>query len=658
MKQTWPELKRWRRLASKLTEIVERVNFEAHLVENDPRSMPDEMTGAKSTKCRTSSGRTRECRRLPCNIGAFLLECGITLSRHIVYRVVDALPSHPTPGHSGCGAAVAGTAAGERGEQPHRCEVGTGNPRRAGGRRGWGGAPGTGYAVAGRDALEPVGPSPTRGHGRAVCGNAGRGELGGDGDCAGPRVSRAKGRAGAGYGKARPGGASPSRGRGRGAAAEYPASERGARSNAAGAPPTCSPLGRAAHLNGPKGRAAGGTEDHEGGGKPLARTAPGRRHLRFLVLEALAGGGGGSDAGLWEIAASIATAHHEVGSAAPGGLPPNERMLELGRGVKLATGDMEHAGLVQIGAGGRMQITASGRALLGKIGEMAGGAGSAGAPTQKGSAAGRWKAKPAISDRFLRELSPAYREWQDGGPEEGAAGRGADYNAKMSSGIVAVIDMLGTAKAWKTRDLPELQRLWNKLSGFTEDVLRPEEGFAVTTESDAIIVTGSGHSAADLLRAFGGSSWRIVVRGLQIGVPMRGCVAAGEYCASPRGLVMGKTVDEAKRWHGRARWIGITATPSAGSVLDEVVRADAAGTDPVRRCYAKYDIPSKLGMDAAWAVNWPWQCEETGMGGGAAEMMRIIRDGQKKAPDDDAALKWANTGKFCGDMISGWDPFT
>ena len=663
MKQTWPELKRWRRLASKLTEIVERVNFEAHLVENDPRLMPDEMTEAKSTKRRTSSGRTssgrtRECRRLLCNIGAFFLECGITPSRHIVYRVVDALPSHPTPGHSGCGAAVAGTAAGERGGQPHRCEVGTGNPRRAGGQRGWGGAPGTGYAVAGRDALEPVGPSPTRGHGRVVCGNAGRGELGGDGDCAGPRVSRAEGRAGAGYGKARPGGASPSRGRGRGAAAEYPASERGTGSNAAEAPPTCSPLGRAAHLNGPKGRAAGGTEDHEGGGKPLARTSPGRSHLRFLVLKALAGNGGGSDAGLLEIAASIATAHHGVGGAAPCGRPPSEQMLELGRGVKLATGDMEHAGLVQLGTGDRMQITASGRALLGKMGEVAGGSSSAGAPTQEGSAAGGWKAEPAISDRFLRELSPAYREWQDGGPEEGAPRCGAGGDAEMSNGIVAAIDMLGTAKAWKARDMPELLRLWDGLSGFAERVLRPEDGFVVTTESDAIIVTGSGHSTADLLRAFGGSSWRIVVKGLQIGVPMRGCVAAGEYCASPRrGLVMGKTVEEAKDWHNRAQWIGIAATPSAGFVLDEIVRADAAGIDPVRHCYAKYDIPSRRGTDAAWAVNWPRQCEETGMGGGAAEMMRIIRDGQKKAPDDDAALKWANTGKFCGDMISGWDPF-
>ena len=142
--------------------------------------------------------------------------------------------------------------------------------------------------------------------------------------------------------------------------------------------------------------------------------------------------------------------------------------------------------------------------------------------------------------------------------------------------------------------------------------------------------------------------------GLQIGVPVRGCVAAGEYSIGPRGLVMGRAVAEAKECHDRAQWIGIAAAPCAGFVLDEIVRADAAGADPVRRCYAKYAIPSKSGADAGWAINWPRQCEETGMGGGAAGMMRIIGDGQKKAPDENAALKWANTGKFCDDMIRGW----
>ena len=558
----------------------------------------------------------------------------IASGRHIIFPALDVLQCHPDPSRSARTQPAVDVIAGRQGG------IGMGV-------RGCVDAPpGTEHAAEGRGALKLENPGSVRRRALGVDGHARQGEPRGGGNDAGLGEGRARSRASAGRlgGKMQPGGA---------AAAGWRT-----RAGATGSQPARSPRSPAAHPNGPKGRAAGGTEDHEGCRKSLARTAPGRSRLRFLVLEALAGSGSGSDAGLPEIAAGIAAAHHEVGSAAPGGLPPNERMLELGRGVKLAAGDMEHAGLVQLGAGGRMQITASGGALLGKIGEMAGGPGSAGAPTQKGSAAGGGKAEPAISDSFLRELSPAYREWQDGGPEARAPRRGAGGDAKMSSGIVAAIDMLGTAKAWKTRDLPELQRLWDELSGLAERVLRPEDGFAVTTESDAIKVTGSGHSTADLLRAFGGSSWRIVVKGLQIGVPMRGCVAAGEYCTGPRELVMGRAVDRAKEWHDRAQWIGIAAAPSAGSVLDEIVRADAAGADPVRRRYAMYDIPSKSGTDAGWAVNWPRQCEETGTGGGAAGMMRIIRDSQKKAPDESAALKWANTGKFCDDMIRGWDPIS
>ena len=410
------------------------------------------------------------------------------------------------------------------------------------------------------------------------------------------------------------------------------------------------PARRAGTLVGRRGAGGKNPGRRRGGGRE-ATAVPGRSRLRFLVLEALADGAG---AGLRGIAAGIAAACLGTGAAAPGVRLSGGPRRELDRNVELAAGDMEHAELVRRGTGGRMQITAGGRALLSRMGEAVGEAGSAGAAGREGGAGG-WRTKPAISNSFLRKLSPAYREWQDGGPEARAPRRGAGGDAKMSSGIVAAIDMLGTAEAWRTRDLVDLHRRWDELSGLAKRVLRPKDGFAVTTESDAIKVTGSGHGTADLLRAFGRSSWRIVVKGLQIGVPVRGCVAAGEYCTGPGELVMGRAVAEAKEWHDRAQWIGIAAAPSAGSVLDEIVRADAAGADPVRRRYAMYDIPSKSGADAGWAVNWPGQCEETGIGGGAAGMMRIIKDGQKNAPDESAALKWVNTGKFCDDMIRGWD---
>ena len=477
---------------------------------------------------------------------------------------------------------------------------------------------------AGRAARKPAELWEAGGGGREVAGDITRGGAAAGGGSPG---------SGGGAGKA------PAAGGGRGA----PALGRRTGEGAGGRrPPARLRRSRAAR---PGGRAA----DRGAGGKPPGRV-PGRSLLRFLVLETLAAGGSVDMLG---VATRIAVAHLGAGGATLDAYLAGGRGTELDRGVRLAAGDMAHAGLVRLGPGGRMQIAAGGKALLDKIGEMGGAGGSAGEQALEGDAGG-WKTKPAISNEFLRRLSPAYREWQDGGPAEGQPSRVTGGSAKISNGIVATIDMLGASEAWRTRDQVELHHLWTELIGLAKRVLRPKDGFAVTAESDAIKVTGSGRSAADLLEAFGRSSWRIVVRGLQIGVPVRGCVAEGEYCAGNTGLVTGRAVAVAKEWHDRAQWIGIAAAPSAGDVLDGMERA---GAGSVRECYVKYDIPSKSGTDEGWAVNWPRQCEETGMGGGAAAMMRIIRDSRKRAPDESAALKWANTGEFCNRMIRRRSPF-
>ena len=142
----------------------------------------------------------------------------------------------------------------------------------------------------------------------------------------------------------------------------------------------------------PPARRAGTPVGRRGaGGKNLGRqrgvgreatAVPGRSRLRFLVLEALADGAG---AGLRGIAAGIATACLGTGAAAPGARLPGGPGRELDRNVELAAGDMEHAGLVRRGTGGRMQITAGGRALLGRMGEAVGEAGFRGG----GGAGGR-----------------------------------------------------------------------------------------------------------------------------------------------------------------------------------------------------------------------------------------------------------------------------
>ena len=381
--------------------------------------------------------------------------------------------------------------------------------------------------------------------------------------------------------------------------------------------------------------------------KRRGTTVPSRSELRLLVLRALAGG---SAVGLSSLATGTAASRSGQGAGTLDAYLAGEWRGRLDRGVELAANDLARAGLVRLTPANDMQISSDGRALLGATGEVL---------ARANAAVERSRMRPALSNALLRKLSPAYRQWQDGPPlaATGEQIRKAVGRPERTIGIVAAIDMLGTKEAGRERGQIELQYLWKGLADLARRILRPEDGFAVTTESDAIKVMGSGRSTAYLLKAFGMASWRIVAKSMQYNVPVRGCVAVGVYYAGLENLVTGSAVNEANAWHDRAQWIGVAATPSACAVLDAMEKADAVGLDAMHEYYARYDIPSKTGADAAWAVNWPRQCEATGKGGGTKGMMQIIRAGLGRSPDKGAERKWLNAGKFCDSVICGWDPY-
>lgn len=383
------------------------------------------------------------------------------------------------------------------------------------------------------------------------------------------------------------------------------------------------------------------------GRKAYSTAIPRRSELRLQVLGSLANG---SAAGLPKVTANVAASCFGAGMGTLDAYLAGARRARLDKSAELAANDLARAGLVRLTPANDMQISAAGRSLLAAMDGMLANA---------GGGAGRGGMRPAISDAVLSDVSPAYRQWQYGPPA--AAAEGARHRTegfpRETSGIVAAIDMLGTSKAWETRDQIKLQYLWKDLVDLARQVLRPEDGFGVTTESDAIKVTGGGRPTAELLKAFGMASWRIVVRSMQYSVPVRGCVAAGSYCSGLENLVTGRAVEEASVWHDRAQWIGIMAAPSAGAVLDCMDRTDAAGIDAMHEYYARYAIPSKAGTNAAWAVNWPRQCEATGAGGGPKGMMRIIKASLGRPLDRGAARKWLNTRRFCSSVIRGWDPY-
>ena len=548
----------------------------------------------------------------------------IASGRHIISHALDALQCRPTPSRSARTQPAMDILAGRQGG------IGMGA-------RGRGGAPpGTEHAVEGRGATELENPGSVRRRALGVDGHARQGEPRGGENGAGLGEGRARNRASAG----RPGRKMRQGGE---AAAGWRT-----RAGAAGSQPARSPRSLAAHPNGPKSRAEGEANDCGAVGKPPGRAVPGRSYLRLVVLKALAAGVVG---GLQEIAAGIAITHLGMDAATLDAYLPGGRRRELDRNVELAAGDMEHAGLVRRGAGGRMRITASGGALLGKMGEMAGEAGSAGA-----QAAGGWEAEPAISDRLLRQLSPAYREWQDGGQAGRTPRRGTGKAAKVSTGIMASIDVLGAANERTDHEEMEFHGGWASLVAFARHLLRPRDGFDVRTESDTIKVIGSGHDAGTLLKLFGMSSWRIIVKGIESDMPVRGCVAAGKYWTGNEDLVTGGAVREARVWYEYADWIGIMAAPSAGAELDRLERADRGGLDSMREYYTKYNVPSKAGKTSAWAVNWPRQCEATSEDR-MVGVNRIIGANLKKPLGQSAGRKWRNTKEFCDVTRRSWVPY-
>ena len=607
---------------------IMRINYGACVVENDPSSAPDDAVKVKYNGRWVHFDHTEERRTLSCSIDALLGGCRIISGRHIMTRALDMLPCRPVSNRGERAPPTAGAPAGGRGGiragDSGRAEARERITRCGTHREGGAGHPSSKTRVLRVDRCGA--PTGMRGSVSRT-----RAEM-----AQGRERTRQKNWAGIGRsgGKTRPGSAV--------------APGLGAKVGAARMQPVRSPRGPAGYPDCPKSRAVNCGD----GGRPPDRAVPGRNLLRFLVLRALAGDGAAS---LQGIAAGIAITRLGMGAATLDAYLPGGPRRELDKNIELAAGDMARAGLVQLGPGGRMQVTAGGNALLDKMGEMYGGAGYADARAPDGRA-GEWEAEPAISDRLLRHLSPAYKEWQDGGQVASVAHRGTRGAAKVSNGIVASIDMLGTTNERAEHDEMELHEKWTGFVTFAKSLFHTRDGFDVRAESDTIKIVGNGHDTETLLKLFGRSSWRIVVRSIEIDMPVRGCVAAGKYCTGNEDLVTGEAVREAKAWYEYADWIGIMAAPSAGVELDKMEKADRGGCDSMHGYYTRYDVPSKTEVVSAWAVNWPRQCEATYGNAKTKEMDQIMGDTLKKLGLD-AGRKWRNAKEFCDASRRSWVPY-
>ena len=171
---------------------------------------------------------------------------------------------------------------------------------------------------------------------------------------------------------------------------------------------------------------------------------------------------------------------------------------------------------------------------------------------------------------------------------------------ERKAGVVALIDMLGTRVPRNASDTRIMHNNRNKVLSCAKHLVKKELGsqsFEVSAFSDTMFVTAEGDAKA-LLSAFGRVCSTLIPESIVLDIPIRGCVAAGEFYQSGRRLFTGPAVTEAASYYERPQWIGVSSCPSAYNKIDGLSSGSA--------CYTKYDMPLKSSVEyGAIVVNWP-----------------------------------------------------
>lgn len=96
---------------------------------------------------------------------------------------------------------------------------------------------------------------------------------------------------------------------------------------------------------------------------------------------------------------------------------------------------------------------------------------------------------------------------------------------------------------------------------------------------------------------------------ISVGIFLRGAISYGLYYHK-NSQVFGPAVEEAAAWYEETDWIGVSATPSLGHVLDLLERKRGAVKSSF---FVKHEVPFKrpeLKRCPMWALGWPLTAAE------------------------------------------------
>lgn len=202
----------------------------------------------------------------------------------------------------------------------------------------------------------------------------------------------------------------------------------------------------------------------------------------------------------------------------------------------------------------------------------------------------------------------------------------------VESGVVALLDGLGTTNAWgqTKKSNPQLfVDYWSKIFLDLEGSCRSDEfqqglmaqigvktpvlGLRARLFQDTVIIFSTERLQCDLRRAL----WRLadlIIRDMSrwlsdpvLPLAFRGVVSHGSYWFSDV-MVLGDPFLEAKAWYEEPNMAGVCTTPTTTTLLDQTTAEDRAFQD---QFFFSYDVPLAEGKTLrSYVLPWPLQVQE------------------------------------------------
>jgi hypothetical protein len=189
-------------------------------------------------------------------------------------------------------------------------------------------------------------------------------------------------------------------------------------------------------------------------------------------------------------------------------------------------------------------------------------------------------------------------------------------------GCVVFLDLLGTKQLVQAEQVRDFA---NRFSGFVNDEeelikrfneylqktidhpVKPE--FRIGAFSDTLIMTFSikyeeKNQIEDdpILSRAALSLPYFLVYSFAKKLYFRGCISIGEFYEAPR-MLLGDAIYEAAEYYDKPQWVGISAAPSAKSVLEI---NEKCKTGNANDCFIRWKLPMKGKIESdAWAISWP-----------------------------------------------------